>query len=96
MPPDSTLRVNQRPYSACLSPSNPVRPHCASGRVPQPGFLRGALPPQAPEQPESFEAVMSDVRDKLMPGVVHWQVPYHPVCVRARVCVCVCVCVPCV
>ncbi|KAG2449038.1 hypothetical protein HYH02_005790 [Chlamydomonas schloesseri] len=41
----------------------------------QPGFLRGALPPNAPEQPESFEAVMADVRDKLMPGVVHWQSP---------------------
>ncbi|PNW88416.1 hypothetical protein CHLRE_01g028423v5 [Chlamydomonas reinhardtii] len=41
----------------------------------QPGFLRGAVPPRAPEQPESFDAVMADVRDKLMPGVVHWQSP---------------------
>ncbi|GIM15937.1 hypothetical protein Vretimale_18591 [Volvox reticuliferus] len=41
----------------------------------QPGFLRGQVPPSPPEQPESFEEVVRDVHDKLMPGVTHWQSP---------------------
>ncbi|KAL6764535.1 aromatic-aminoacid decarboxylase [Haematococcus lacustris] len=41
----------------------------------KPGYLRALLPPSAPEQPESFEAVMTDFQKLLMPGVVHWQAP---------------------
>jgi hypothetical protein len=40
-----------------------------------PGFLVGRLPSAAPEEPESFQSVMRDFEDKLMPGVVHWQHP---------------------
>ncbi|GIL59409.1 hypothetical protein Vafri_14094 [Volvox africanus] len=41
----------------------------------QPGFLRGQIPPCPPEQPESFDEIIRDVHDKLMPGVTHWQSP---------------------
>ncbi|KAG2493805.1 hypothetical protein HYH03_008024 [Edaphochlamys debaryana] len=41
----------------------------------KPGFLAGQLPPRAPESPESFEAVLSDIETRIMPGVTHWQHP---------------------
>ena len=34
-----------------------------------------ALPADAPEQPQSFDDVMTDVDRLIMPGVVHWQHP---------------------
>jgi histidine decarboxylase len=34
----------------------------------QPGFLQGRLPASAPEQPESFDAVMQSVQQDLLPG----------------------------
>jgi hypothetical protein len=47
----------------------PVKPNV------QPGYLRPLLPDAAPDKPESFDAVMADFEDKLMPGVMHWQSP---------------------
>ena len=34
----------------------------------QPGYLAPLLPEQAPETGESFETIMQDVNDKVMPG----------------------------
>lgn len=41
----------------------------------QPGEIRAALPPQAPEHGESFDAVLADVERIILPGVTHWQSP---------------------
>eukprot|EP00164_Ancoracysta_twista_P005632 GFYU01007722.1.p1 GENE.GFYU01007722.1~~GFYU01007722.1.p1 ORF type:complete len:495 (+),score=144.96 GFYU01007722.1:79-1563(+) len=47
-----------------------------------PGYLKELIPDSAPEKPESFEAIMKDVNDKIVPGVTHWQHPsyfaYYP------------------
>ncbi len=47
-------------------PLTPQPPSCSPR--PQPGFLRGRLPPSAPEQPEPFDAVLRDLHTTLMPG----------------------------
>ncbi|MFQ5557288.1 MAG: pyridoxal-dependent decarboxylase [Acidimicrobiales bacterium] len=40
-----------------------------------PGDVRGKLPATAPEEPESFEAVLADLDDIVVPGLSHWQHP---------------------
>ena len=42
----------------------------------KPGAIRDALPETAPEQPESFAAVMRDLDEIIMPGITHWQSPH--------------------
>ncbi|KAF8568182.1 hypothetical protein P879_06909 [Paragonimus westermani] len=50
----------------------------------RPGYLRALLPETAPEVGEPFSALMSDVTEKIMPGMTHWQHPnfhaYFPTC----------------
>ncbi|XP_020815578.1 tyrosine decarboxylase [Drosophila serrata] len=41
----------------------------------EPGYLRHLLPSEAPQEPEDWDQIMSDVEDKIMPGVTHWQHP---------------------
>jgi aromatic-L-amino-acid decarboxylase len=41
----------------------------------QPGEVRGALPRQAPQQGEPFEAMLADLNGVIMPGITHWQSP---------------------
>ncbi|KOB77527.1 Aromatic amino acid decarboxylase [Operophtera brumata] len=41
----------------------------------EPGYLRAALPSEAPNYPEPWDDVMTDVEKKIMPGVTHWQHP---------------------
>ncbi|MEN8235473.1 MAG: aminotransferase class V-fold PLP-dependent enzyme [Actinomycetota bacterium] len=41
----------------------------------QPGEIRAKLPVAAPEQPEPFEAILSDLDEIVMPGITHWQSP---------------------
>lgn len=41
----------------------------------QPGAIRAALPERAPETRESFQEMMRDVEEKILPGVTHWQSP---------------------
>jgi aromatic-L-amino-acid decarboxylase len=41
----------------------------------QPGSIRAALPPRAPQQGESFESMMDDVDRLILPGITHWQSP---------------------
>ncbi|KAJ2952818.1 hypothetical protein O0L34_g7183 [Tuta absoluta] len=41
----------------------------------EPGYLRAALPAEAPFHPEPWEQIMDDVEKKIMPGVTHWQHP---------------------
>ncbi|XP_063359548.1 tyrosine decarboxylase [Cydia amplana] len=41
----------------------------------EPGYLRAALPAEAPQHPEDWDTVMDDVEKKIMPGVTHWQHP---------------------
>src|ERR1700720_4359073 len=41
----------------------------------KPGQLRSALPAQAPERGESFDAMMVDVERLILPGITHWQSP---------------------
>jgi aromatic-L-amino-acid decarboxylase len=43
----------------------------------EPGELRAALPPSAPEQPEPFAAVLRDLDEVLLPGLTHWQSPRY-------------------
>ena len=41
----------------------------------RPGEIRAQLPRSPPEQPESFDAVLRDLDEILLPGVTHWQHP---------------------
>ena len=40
-----------------------------------PGAIRSALPAEAPQRPEEFEAILGDVNRVILPGVTHWQSP---------------------
>ncbi len=40
-----------------------------------PGELRSILPAQAPEEGETFETLLNDVTDLILPGITHWQSP---------------------
>ncbi len=40
-----------------------------------PGALRRALPASAPEQGESFDAILGDFREQIVPGMTHWGHP---------------------
>ncbi len=40
-----------------------------------PGEIRRRLPAEAPEEPESFDMVLADLDDIVMPGIAHWQSP---------------------
>jgi aromatic-L-amino-acid decarboxylase len=47
----------------------PVKPRVA------PGDIRALLPPAAPEQGESFDAILADLDRVIVPGLMHWQSP---------------------
>src|SRR5438270_2223911 len=40
-----------------------------------PGQVRASLPPHAPEHGESFDVILSDVNEVILPGITHWQSP---------------------
>ena len=40
-----------------------------------PGDIRRRLPAHPPEQGESFDAILRDLDDVILPGVTHWQSP---------------------
>jgi aromatic-L-amino-acid decarboxylase len=40
-----------------------------------PGDVKGALPPQAPERGEAFDAVLADFERVLVPALTHWNHP---------------------
>ncbi len=40
-----------------------------------PGEVRARLPASPPEQPESFDAVLRDLTEIVVPGLTHWQHP---------------------
>lgn len=41
----------------------------------EPGFLRNALPEQAPERGEEWNVIAKDYQEKILPGITHWQHP---------------------
>jgi aromatic-L-amino-acid decarboxylase len=41
----------------------------------EPGDVRTALPPEAPDSPEHFDAVFADVERVLVPALTHWNHP---------------------
>ena len=41
----------------------------------EPGEVRAALPPAAPELPEPFEALLADLDRVIVPALTHWQSP---------------------
>jgi len=41
----------------------------------EPGAVRARLPIDPPERGESFEAMIRDVEETLLPGITHWQSP---------------------
>ena len=41
----------------------------------KPGEIRSQLPEKAPAQGESFDVMLKDIEDIVMPGVTHWQSP---------------------
>jgi aromatic-L-amino-acid decarboxylase len=43
----------------------------------EPGAIREALPPRAPDAAEPFAAVLRDLDEVLMPGLTHWQSPRY-------------------
>ena len=40
-----------------------------------PGDIREQLPDHPPEDGETFEAVLADMNEKILPGITHWQSP---------------------
>ncbi len=42
----------------------------------QPGAIRAQLPAAPPQQPESFEAILHDMEQIIVPGLSHWQHPH--------------------
>ena len=40
-----------------------------------PGDIREQLPDHPPEDGETFEAVLADMNEKIIPGITHWQSP---------------------
>ncbi|KAI9081631.1 hypothetical protein K1719_036367 [Acacia pycnantha] len=42
-----------------------------------PGYLRKLLPSSAPSNPETFETILSDVKQHIVPGITHWQSPNY-------------------
>jgi len=40
-----------------------------------PGQIRATLPAEPPEKPEPFGRILSDVEEKILPGITHWQSP---------------------
>ncbi|CAB3382505.1 Hypothetical predicted protein [Cloeon dipterum] len=42
----------------------------------KPGYLRRLIPAAAPDEPEPWETIFSDVERVIMPGVTHWQSPH--------------------
>ncbi|XP_075413642.1 aromatic-L-amino-acid decarboxylase isoform X3 [Tenrec ecaudatus] len=42
----------------------------------EPGYLRPLIPASAPQEPETFEDIMTDVEKIIMPGVTHWHSPH--------------------
>jgi aromatic-L-amino-acid decarboxylase len=43
----------------------------------KPGEVLSSLPRHAPAQPESLDAILSDLDSKILPGITHWQSPSH-------------------
>ncbi|MGA1542509.1 MAG: pyridoxal-dependent decarboxylase, partial [Ilumatobacteraceae bacterium] len=41
----------------------------------KPGDVRAQLPEHPPTEPESFDAVLADVQNIIVPGLTHWQHP---------------------
>jgi aromatic-L-amino-acid decarboxylase len=41
----------------------------------EPGEVRAKLPPKPPETGESFDAVLRDLDEIILPGITHWQSP---------------------
>jgi len=41
----------------------------------KPGDVRRTLPPAAPQQPEPFPQILSDIDKVILPGITHWQSP---------------------
>src|SRR6266403_6149797 len=35
-----------------------------------------SLPASAPQKPESFDAILKDLNEKILPGITHWQSPH--------------------
>src|SRR5438270_4744772 len=42
----------------------------------KPGEIYKSLPSNAPRQPESFDAILKDLEEKILPGITHWQSPH--------------------
>ncbi|KAK4337202.1 hypothetical protein RND71_043301 [Anisodus tanguticus] len=42
----------------------------------QPGYMRQLLPDIAPESSESWDKIMIDIKNLVLPGITHWQSPY--------------------
>src|ERR1041385_1242186 len=40
-----------------------------------PGEIRASLPATGPAKGESFEAILRDVENLILPGITHWQSP---------------------
>ena len=41
----------------------------------EPGSIRASLPERPPDQPESWDQIMADVDEIVVPGITHWQSP---------------------
>lgn len=43
----------------------------------KPGDILRSLPQHAPQQPESFDAILNDLDSSILPGITHWQSPNY-------------------
>src|SRR5579875_3360696 len=40
-----------------------------------PGEIKSQLPPEPPQEPQPFEAILRDLEQIILPGLSHWQSP---------------------
>lgn len=41
----------------------------------KPGDIFNQIPEEAPNEPEAFEGIFNDFKEKIMPGITHWESP---------------------
>ncbi len=42
----------------------------------KPGYMKSLVPDEAPEKPDKWEDLVSDIEKVIMPGITHWQSPH--------------------
>lgn len=74
MTPENFRRYGRSVVDWIAAYMEEVEAHPVLSQV-EPGQVRADLPPDPPQEGESFEVILQDVEKILMPGITHWQSP---------------------